>query len=76
MWGLPPNIVEDYQPERARTGKHGPHTARGSPRVRLCLLRATADLVRVTAEEMAEAYGNPYFTEGARRGVAGPPALE
>ena len=62
VWGLllPPNTMEDYQPERARTGKHGPHTARGCPRVRLCLLRATADLVRVTAEEMAEALGNPY----------------
>ena len=62
VWGLPlpPNIVEDYQPELARAGKHGPHTARGSPRVRLCLLRATADLVRVTAEEMSEALGNPY----------------
>ena len=68
VWGRPllPLIVEGYQPggcrlERARQGKHGPHTARGSPRVRLCLLRATADLVRVTAEEVAEAYGNRYF---------------
>ena len=46
-----------------------------------CLLRATADLVRVTAEEVAEAYGNPYFAvlkehvgewEDFQRQIAGP----
>ena len=49
--------------------------------MRLCLLRATADLVRVTAEEMAEALGNPYFAvlkehvgewENFQRQITGP----